>query len=205
MKKQKRVLIYARVSTSHLDQNPDIQIRELKRYCEARDWLIVEELIDHGISGATEKRPAYLKLKQMVLRREVDGVVVTKLDRLSRSLKDAVNILQLFQEIEGFEFVSIKDSIDLNSSMGRFFAHVIFCFAELERSTIVDRINSGLAYAKENGAVFGRPKLKNENRILELKEQGKSYRDIQKELGCSASVVTRVLKAHGNHFKKATN
>ncbi|MGZ3724549.1 MAG: recombinase family protein [Pseudobdellovibrio sp.] len=201
MKKQKRVLIYARVSTSHLDQNPDVQVRELKRYCEARDWIVVEELVDHGLSGSNDKRPAFQKLKQMVLRREIDGVVVTKLDRLSRSLKDAVNILQLFQEIENFEFVSIKDNIDLNSSMGRFFAHVIFCFAELERSTIVDRINSGLAYAKENGVVLGRPKFKDENKIIELKKNGKSYREIQKELGCSASVITRVLKAHFNHFK----
>ena len=124
--------------------------------------------------------------------------MVTKLDRLSRSLKDAVNILQIFREIENFEFVSIKDNIDLNSAMGRFFAHVIFCFAELERSTIVDRINSGLAYAKENGTVLGRPKLKYDEQIVTLKKNGKSYREIQNKLGCSASVITRVLRAHGN-------
>src|SRR5882757_6013047 len=88
-----RVAIYARCSTSHHDQKPEVQIQELKRYCSARDWKITEEIIDHGFSGGTDQRPGLKQLMALVHSRKVDVVVVTKLDRMARSLKHLVTVL----------------------------------------------------------------------------------------------------------------
>jgi DNA invertase Pin-like site-specific DNA recombinase len=198
MNRNKKVLAYARVSTSHLDQNPEHQLKEIRRYCDARGWEIIEELVDYGISGTTDARPAYKKLKLLVSQRKTEGVVITKLDRLSRSIKDAVLTMNMFQEVENFEFVSIQDNIDLKSSTGRFVAHLLFSVAQLERDMIVSRVKSGLEHARERGVRLGRPPFKNENEIVKLRSEGKTYLQIQNLLGVSASVITRVLRAHAN-------
>ena len=81
-----KVAIYARVSTDHHKQNPDIQVQEIKRYCNARDWPISEEITDYA-SGGSDKRDGLQRLLKLVETKQIDCVVVTKLDRLFRSLK----------------------------------------------------------------------------------------------------------------------
>src|SRR5689334_7941120 len=88
-----KVATYSRVSTDDKGQKPEIQVDELRRYCEARGWVIIHEIIDHGYSGGTDDRPGLKKLMKMVKSREVDAVVVVKLDRLFRSLKHLVTTL----------------------------------------------------------------------------------------------------------------
>ncbi len=78
-----RAITYSRVSTSHHDQNPEVQCAELRRYCSARGWAITEELIDHGFSGGSDQRPGLKRLLELARARAVDVVVVTKLDRCS--------------------------------------------------------------------------------------------------------------------------
>src|SRR4051812_14621580 len=104
-----RVITYSRCSTAHHDQNPDVQVQELRRYCTARGWQIVDEVVDHGYSGGTDNRPGLKKLMTMVRSRDVDGVVVLKLDRLFRSLKHVITSLEEFESL-GVQFVAIKDN-----------------------------------------------------------------------------------------------
>lgn len=105
------VATYSRVSTSHHGQNPDVQVYDLRRYCQARDWHVAHEIVDHGFSGGTDSRPGLKQLIALVRAREVDAVVVVKLDRLFRSLKHLVTMLEEFQAL-GVQFVAVRDNVD---------------------------------------------------------------------------------------------
>lgn len=187
------VAVYARVSTLHHDQNPEVQLTELRRYCTSRNWVIKEEIVDHGFSGNTNSRPGLKRLNQLAFSREVSGIVVVKFDRLFRSLKHLVNALDEFQAL-GITFVSIKDNLDYGTPSGKFFIQIMGSLAELEKSLIQERTRAGLALAVENGKTLGRPQLNLDKEILELRKQGKSYRQIEKLLRCSSSVINRVLR-----------
>src|SRR5271166_5439709 len=92
-----KALAYTRVSTH--DQNPEIQITELRSYCISREWTIAEEIVDHGFSGGSDQRPGLKQLMAMVRSRKVDIVVVTKLDRMARSLRHLVSLLDEFSSL----------------------------------------------------------------------------------------------------------
>lgn len=189
-----KVVLYARVSTSHHDQNPDIQIHELRRYCEARGWEIVDEIIDFA-SGGTDKREGLRRLFQLVENGTVTCVAVTKLDRLFRSLKQLVGTLDDLQS-KGVAFVATKDAIDYTTPSGRLFTQILGSLAEFERSLIRERTVAGLHYAKTvKGKTLGRPKQKrNMSLINHLKSQGLSTREIAKLVGCSQATIVRELQ-----------
>jgi DNA invertase Pin-like site-specific DNA recombinase len=193
MSSKLRCLIYARCSTTQHNQKPEVQIDELRRYCGARGWEIVEEIVDHGYSGATDKRPGLRRLHELTRARKVDAVVVVKLDRLFRSLRHIVTALEEFQEL-GVQFVSIGDQIDLSSAGGKLMVHLLGAFAEFERSLIRDRTLLGLAHAVANGKRLGRPPTHFTKDILDLRNAGQSYRSICKQLGCSMGVVGRAIQ-----------
>jgi len=113
-----KVAFYARCSTLQHEQNPQVQIDELRRYSKARGWVVVEEVVDHGYSGSSDKRPGLNKLKRLVQGRSVDIVLVTKMDRLFRSTKHIVCTLSEWDEL-GIQFVSLHDHIDATTSSGR--------------------------------------------------------------------------------------
>jgi len=92
----KRAGIYARVST-HNNQHPEMQLAELRSYCQRRDWEVVGEYVDTGISGAREHRPALDRLLSTCRKRLVDAVVVYRYDRFARSLRQLVNALEEFR------------------------------------------------------------------------------------------------------------
>src|SRR5690242_6182990 len=104
-----RAAIYARVST--LDQEPENQLAELRRYVNARGWILVREYTDHGVSGAKESRPALDTLLRDARRRRFDALVVWRLDRLGRSLRHLVLLLEETQAL-GVAFVSLAEGID---------------------------------------------------------------------------------------------
>lgn len=190
----RRVVIYARCSTSHHEQKVDLQICLLKDYCRSRGWEVIEEISDEGFSGSTDKRPGLKRLQELVRERKVDVVVVVKLDRLFRSIKHLVQTLSEFSEI-GVEFVSLKDQMDMTTASGRLMIHIIAAFAEFERSLIRERVMMGLDYAKLKGKKLGRPKEQNYEQIVELYKMGKSLRAIQREIGCSIGSVYRAIQA----------
>lgn len=190
-----KVVIYARVSTSHHDQNPDIQVQELRRYCQARGWQVADEIVDFA-SGGTDKRDGLQRLLGLVESGAVECVAVTKLDRLFRSLKQLVVALDGFQS-KGVAFVATKDAIDYTTPSGRLFTQILGSLAEFERSLVRERTILGLQYAKcIKGKSLGRPKLlRNVELISHLKSQGLSTRKIANLVGCSQATVVRELRA----------
>ena len=147
--------LYARVST--LDQEPENQLDELRRYVQARGWSATE-YVDHGISGAKEKRPALDALVQDATRRKVDVLVCWRLDRLGRNLRHLVTLLDELQAL-GVSFVSLNEGIDATTPAGRLQLHVLAALAEFERARIAERVKAGLARARRKGTRLGRPRL----------------------------------------------
>ena len=149
-----RCALYARVST--LDQQPENQLTELRRYSEARGWTSAE-YVDHGVSGTKDRRPALDLLVQDARRRKVDVVVTWKLDRLGRSLKHLISLLDDLQAL-GVAFVSLGEGIDATTPAGKLQMHILGAIAEFERARIVERVRAGLARRAAQGKPLGRPR-----------------------------------------------
>ena len=128
-----RVALYARVSTT--DQTTENQILELRAYCAARGWTVAREYVDTGISGSKTSRPALDELMQAARRRQIDAVVVWKLDRLGRSLQHLIEVLNDWTH-SGIAFVSLGEAIDMTTSAGRLQMQLLGAFAEFERARI---------------------------------------------------------------------
>lgn len=202
MKSRPKALIYSRVSTSDKGQNPEVQCSELRRFVLAREWDLYDSIVDHGFSGGTDKRPGLKWLLELVRSRKVDIVIVTKLDRLARSLRHLVSLLDEFTAL-GVQFISIKDQIDMTTAGGRLMLHIIGAFAEFERNLIRERTLAGLAYAKSQGKILGRPKMRDDEAINALKLEGLSQSAIQKRLGVSKGAIWRALSAPKSPLKSA--
>ena len=149
-----RAAVYARVST--LDQEPENQLDELRRYVTARGWSGVE-YVDQGVSGAKERRPALDQVIQDARRRKFDVLVVWRLDRLGRNLKHLVTLLDELQAL-GVAFVSLGEGLDCTTPAGRLQLHVLAALAEFERARIAERVQAGLARARKQGKRLGRPR-----------------------------------------------
>lgn len=188
-----KVVTYSRCSTDHHKQNPDVQVQELRRYCQAREWPIVEEVIDHGYSGGTDQRPGFKELMRLVRSREVDTVVVTKLDRLFRSLKHLVTTLEEFEAL-GVKFVAMGDAIDWTTPSGRLLTQILGSLAEFQRSLLRERTMMGLAYARSKGKTLGRPLRHDPDKIRELHAQGLSYREIERRTGAPSGCIARAIR-----------
>lgn len=189
-----KIAVYARVSTSHHNQNPEIQIEELRRFCALKGWQISYELVDHGYSGSTNNRPALKELLQLVKNKEVDSIIVVKLDRLFRSLKHLVSTLEEFEK-QGIKFVAIKDNVDYSTPTGRLFVQILGSLGEFERSLLRERTMMGLDHARKNGKKFGRPKLHDHSLIVQLHQSGLTYRAIQRQLGVPMGTIARAIKS----------
>src|SRR6476646_8787806 len=113
-----RVAIYARVSTANNGQDPSLQTRELKEYCDRRRWEVAGEYVDIGISGAKEKRPELDRLMTDAHRRRFDAVVVWKFDRFARSVSHLLRALETFRSL-GIEFVSFSEQLDTRTPTGK--------------------------------------------------------------------------------------
>ena len=148
-----KAAIYARVST--LDQEPENQLQELRRYVQARGWTAVE-YVDRGVSGAKDRRPALDKLVRDAMRRRLDVLICWRLDRLGRNLRHLILLLDELHAM-GVAFVSLAEGIDATTPAGRLQLHVLGAIAEFERARIAERVKAGLARAKARGQRLGRP------------------------------------------------
>lgn len=188
-----RVAVYARVSTLDKDQNPEVQLREIREFCQARKWTVVQEFVDHGYSGATDNRPALNQMMGIARRRKIDAIVCWKMDRIGRSMKNMILLLEELNNL-GVSFVSLTEGIDFSTAAGRFMTHILMSVASLEREILIERTKAGLRHAIASGKVLGRPKKHDETKIVELRATGKSYRTIAKELSCPLGVVSRAIR-----------
>ncbi len=184
--------IYARVSTNR--QCPESQLLPLREYATARGFEIVSEYVD-VISGSKDSRPELARLMADAAKRRLDAVAVWKFDRFARSTRHLVTALEQFNVL-GVDFISLSESIDTSTPMGKMVFTVLAAVAELELSLIRERVVMGLERAKAQGKVLGRPRVEtSEEQLLTLSEQGLSSRQIAKQLGLSPSTVLRRLRA----------
>lgn len=190
-----RAALYVRISTINHGQDTDVQLRELREYCERRGWEITSEYVDTGISGAKEKRPELDKLIANAKRRKFDAVVVYRYDRFARSLRHLVNALEDFRAL-GIDFVSLHEGVDTSTPNGRLVFGIFASIAEFERELIRDRVRSGIRNARAKGRPIGRPRLNlNRSEIARLRAQGLSWRAIGRSLGVSEGSVRRLATA----------
>jgi DNA invertase Pin-like site-specific DNA recombinase len=188
-----KAALYARISTTGKGQDVDLQLRELREYCQRRGLEIVREYVDSGISGSKESRPQLDRLMADAKRRYCDVVVVWKFDRFARSVSHLLRALETFQSL-GIEFISLTEGIDTSSPVGKMIFTVLGSVAELERSLIVERVKAGLRNARAKGRKLGRPRVAvDAARIARLRAQGRTVREIASELGYSRSLVHKSL------------
>lgn len=150
------VALYARVSKLHSDQDPEVQLRELRAWCESKKHKIVAEYVDR-ISGAKTSRPQLDQLMRDAIKglRDIDAVVVWRLDRFGRSLQHLQNAIASLKDAK-VAFVSLKEGFDLTTPMGKAFFGMLGVFAEFERDVIAERIRAGLKHARAKGVLPGR-------------------------------------------------
>ncbi|MGK3997595.1 recombinase family protein [Sorangium sp. So ce1024] len=144
------------MSTS--DQSVDLQLDGLRHLAEQRRWAVVGEYVDHGISGAKDRRPELDRLMKDAHRGKLDLVACWRFDRFARAVRHLVIALDDFRA-RGIDFISMHDGIDTSTPAGRFSFTIIAAMAELERELIRERTKAGLQAAKRRGAKLGRPRV----------------------------------------------
>jgi DNA invertase Pin-like site-specific DNA recombinase len=192
----KKIAIYCRVSTNQQDTEP--QVNEARAYAERCGYEIVE-VYEDKISGMTSKddRPELSRLLTDAFSRKFTTVIVYSIDRLGRSLKHCLEILETLKS-HRCDFVSIKQQIDTSSPTGQLIFNIFACLANYERTMILERTALGRARAKARGVKFGRPSSYSEsvaNAVRMLRAKGAGIREIQKSLGLGAGTVYKALRS----------
>lgn len=183
--------VYARVSTG--EQTARNQLRELREYLRRRSWKVYREYVDEGISGATARRPALDRMMADARKGAFKVVLVWRFDRFARSTTHLLGALEEFRALD-IDFVSLQESIDTATPMGRMVFTICAAVAELERSLIRERVMAGLARAKAEGRKIGRPRKGFDyRRAVELRKKGWSLRRLARALGVSHATVARHL------------
>lgn len=187
----KRAIIYVRVSTR--DQNPRMQIRDLRSYVKARKLKLVREYIDYA-PGSNNSRVNFLKLLDDVRKRKCDIVVVWKFDRFARSTKELINALEEFKSL-GVDFISYQESVDTSTPAGRVLFTLISAFAEFEREVIRERVIAGMEAARAKGKRIGRPQIKKFliDEVKRLKSKKIHWKVIIKRVGISKSSYYNII------------
>jgi putative DNA-invertase from lambdoid prophage Rac len=186
-----RVGLYARVST-HDQQTLGLQLEAMRCYVRDRGWSLVQQIQDVG-SGAKE-RPQREALLKAARRREIDVVLVWRLDRWGRSLADLVMTLQELSEL-GVGFVSLTEALDLTTPSGRAMAGLLAVFAEFEREILRERVKAGIAQARKEGKPHGRPRSASlqAKQVRRLWAQHLSKSEIARRLKIGRTSVRRIL------------
>ncbi len=188
-----RVARYCRVSK--LDQDPALQDHETGQLAAARGWEIVETYLDHGVSGARERRPALDKMMCDARKRRFDAILVWRSDRLFRSLRHMVETIEELAGL-GVGFVSAREPLDTTTPSGKLMLHLVAAFAEFERSVLIERVRAGLAVARRKGKRLGRPRVRVDvERARELRGGGMPLRAVARELKVGVATLCRALDA----------
>src|ERR1700757_1371663 len=188
----KRAALYLRVST--VDQHPETQGLELRAFAKQRGYEVVQEYVDHGISGTKVRRPALDQLLKDAHRRRFDAVLVWSCDRMARSTKHFLQVLDELNEL-GIQFLSQREAIDTEGALGRAIIVIISAIAELERSLIVERVRAGMRRAKLEGRQIGRAPLEVDRAVLVRDRlSGMSLTHTSRKYGVSRASVVRLVR-----------
>jgi DNA invertase Pin-like site-specific DNA recombinase len=187
----KRVAVYTRVSSS--DQHPETQLCDLRPLAKARGYEIVAEYTD-TISGAKAKRPGLDKLMSDARRGRFDVVLVWAFDRMARSVKHFLEVLEEFNRLN-IGFISFRENVDTDSPLGRAMIIIIAAISELERSLIVERVRAGMRRAKLEGRQIGRARLDvDREQVVIDRRSGLSLTQVAKRHNISRASVCRLMK-----------
>jgi DNA invertase Pin-like site-specific DNA recombinase len=186
-----RAGLYARVST-HDQQTIPLQTRAMREYATRRGWRITLQVEEIG-SGASQ-RERREKLLEAARRREIDVVLVWRLDRWGRSVTDLLATLQELEHL-GVGFVSLTEALDLATPAGRAMAGLLAVFSEFEREILRERVRAGLAHARQNGQRLGRPVTAalHADQVRTLHRAGISKAEIARRLEIGRTSVRRML------------
>ena len=189
--KMVRAGLYARVSTQDQQTLP-MQNRALREYAARRSWTIAMQVKEVG-SGAAQRQMRE-KLIEAARRREIDVVLVWRLDRWGRSVTDLLATLQELEHL-GVGFVSLTEALDLTTPAGRAMAALLAVFAEFEREILSERVRAGLAHARQNGKRLGRPitAALHAKQVRKLHRSGISKSAIARQLNIGRTSVRRIL------------
>jgi len=189
-----RAGLYARVSTNDQQTIP-LQIRALREYAGRRGWIIASQVKEVG-SGASQRQQRE-ELLEAARRRDIDVVLVWRLDRWGRSVTDLLATLQELEHL-GIGFVSLTEALDLTTPAGRAMAGLLAVFAEFEREILRERVRAGLAHARQNGQRLGRPLTAalHADEVRKLYRAGRSKSEIARRLQIGRTSVRRILAAN---------
>jgi DNA invertase Pin-like site-specific DNA recombinase len=189
----KKAALYLRVST--VDQHPETQLHDLRGLAAQRGFEIVEEYTDR-LSGVKARRPGLDQLLADARRRKFDVVLVWAFDRIARSVRHFLEVLDELNRLE-IEFVSFRENVDTGGPLGRAMVIIIGAISELERNLIIERVRAGMRRAKLEGRRLGRPPLSvNRDALIRDRGHGQSLRQLAKLYGISRASVARVLEGH---------
>jgi DNA invertase Pin-like site-specific DNA recombinase len=190
-----RAALYARVSTHDKGQDPNVQLKPLREYCKQRGFEVAGEFVDVGVSGSKDRRPELDRLMDMARKRKINCLLVWKLDRFGRSLKNLINQLS---ELEGLNvaFISLQENLDFTTPTGRLLFGIVGAMAEFERSLIVERVKAGIVNARSKGKQIGRKPIDpiSIGKMIELRAKNLSYEKISKELKLSVGLIHKTLR-----------
>jgi DNA invertase Pin-like site-specific DNA recombinase len=209
-----RVVGYVRVSTDEQASNGvslGAQEEKIKAYCKAKDWDLVEVIRDEGISAKNLKRPGLQSILARIPKRNgkrgFDGIIVIKLDRLTRAVGDLAYLNKLF-EVHKVAFIAFQEAVDTSTASGKLFHNIIACLSEWERGVISERTRDALRYKRSKGERVGEvpygyrvtddgmilepilEEQQNLNKIRTLRESASSYSKIADYLN-SQGIVTK--------------
>src|SRR5215470_18522958 len=191
----KRAALYMRVSTKGHGRTTETQAVALRDYAAHRGFEIIEEYRDEGISGSKDSRPALDRLMKDARARKFDVIVVARFDRFARSVSHLLRALEEFSHL-GVDFVSLSESIDTGTPLGKMIFTVLAAVAELERNLIKERVQMGISRARKQGKALGRPRVEVDPRqVAGLRARGLSWNQIADKLSIGRGTAERAFKS----------
>jgi len=188
-----KLIGYVKVSTARQREGYSLEAQReaIERYCQAHGHELVD--IEKESESAIKARPVFQRVKAQVLDGKADGLIVAKLDRLGRSVRDLANIAEELSQA-GKQLISVRDNIDTSTSNGKLLFHILSAVAEYERELLIERTKAGRALAEKQGKICHRPRKEIDPKVLrEMKAKGVSHRMMAKILGVSRATILKRL------------
>jgi site-specific DNA recombinase len=187
---------YIRVSTTEQaleGVSLEAQHTKVQAYAVVKDWHVSEIIRDEGVSAKRLKRPGLARLLALVEARQIDVVIVYKLDRLTRSVRDLNNLVELFEK-KGVALVSLQESLDATTATGRLMMNLLASVSQWEREVIGERTRDAMQHLKAQGQVYSRPVFADTAMLARMQREraaGRSYHQIAGALNADGIPTTR--------------
>ena len=204
-----KVIGYVRVSTEEQVREGvslEAQEEKIKAYCIVKDWELESIYRDEGISGKTLDRPGIQEALRLIERKEVEALIVYKIDRLTRSVKDLNFLVELFEK-KAFSLVSLQESLDATTATGRLMMNLLASVSQWEREVIGERTKMAMNFLKQNKKVYSRPVYGfdiEEGRLVENPEEQETIRLMMRnrEEGFAYEKIANDLTKKGSQTKR---